>query len=103
MHFFNFRQEVMLPDAGCKPDFLKVHSVHCCGVGFLFLPVFEFPVVEEFADRRIYIRRYFDQVQPRLARGCQSIFYAEEPELLALVVDYADGPRPDAFVNPQFV
>src|SRR5262249_29046377 len=69
---------------------------------FLLL-ILVFPEVHDPANRRHGRRRDFHQVEPFLSRNGQSLRRRHDAELLPVVVDDADFPNSDSFVDSYAV
>src|SRR6185503_10284917 len=69
----------------------------------LLLLVLVLPEIHDAADRRVGRRGNLDQVEPLLLGDRQRLWRRHDAELCAGVVDDADFPDPDAFVDPRAV
>src|SRR2546421_4789572 len=96
---------VVLRGVGPKLDFLQLRTAAALAlfVGLLVQLVLIFPVVGDFADRRVGGGRNLHQIKPAFPRELHCLERLHDTELLTLFVNHPDFARPDAFVYARTV
>src|SRR5258708_3136719 len=92
---------VVLVSARAKLNFLnRDDDLFLFGfVRLLLRQVLKLPIVDDFAHRRIGVRRYLNQVHPFFARGANSVTRVHDPELFTVFGNYAHLRYANTFVN----
>src|SRR5262245_828062 len=70
-------------------------------LGLLLLLVAVLPVIHHPGDRRVGLRRYFDEVEPLVEGVLHRFFRGLDPELVAVVVDQPHLRCADVIVDPR--
>jgi hypothetical protein len=90
-------------DVGPHLDFLDFDDLlPLSGLVGLFLRlVLELAIVEDFADGRLGLRRYFNKVEAGIIRTVQGIIQSDNANVLSCFVNQANGGGIDPFVYPR--
>src|SRR5256714_108900 len=101
VHAAHLDRVIVVIDARAQLDFLDLDDLLLLAgfVFFLLLFVFELAVIEDLADRRIGIRRYFDEIET--GSGCHGERFTapDDPHHLALLVDKAHANAADLVID----
>src|SRR5262249_55732359 len=96
---------IVLRGVGPKLDFLQLRTAAALAlfVGFLVLLILVFPVVGDFADRRVGGGGDFHQGAPPLARPLYWLERLDDAELPSVFVNHPDFASADALVHARAV
>jgi hypothetical protein len=100
----DLRVDVVVVDLGRDPDLLPRHGLLLLlGVlGLLLQVIAVLPEVAHARNRRLHVRSDLDEVVALFLRLRESARGRDDPELLAIGTEKADGRNTDRFVDPQF-
>ena len=100
----DLRVDVVVVDLRGNPDLLPRHGflLFLSVLGLLLEVVAVLPEVTHARDRRLDVRSDLDEVVALLLRLRESARSRDDPELLAIGTEKANGRDADRFVDPQF-
>ena len=91
-HRPHFNIVVVIIDVRAHLDFLDVDCLLLLArlVRLLLRNVFELAVIQNLADRRIGVRRYFDQIHPRLVGPVKALGERHDADHFPIFIDKSD-------------
>ena len=96
----DLRHEVVVADLGAHAELFVLAVVRMAFVLPLLLLVFEFAVVHDPANGRLFLRCNFDEVEADFAGTCKGIRGFDDANDFAFMSDHADGRDADLFIDP---
>ena len=99
----NFEFDVVIACFGAEADFLDLGVVNVGLVVLLLLLVLELAEVHNSADRRLLIRRHFDEIQPGVAGDPHRFVRWDDAQLTAISSDYSDRADPNLLIDAMLL
>src|SRR6266446_9881974 len=101
-HAAHFYIVIVIIDAGAQFDFFNLDDFLLLAgfVLFLLLLVFIFAEIEDFADRRVGVWRYLDEIETGIGGHGQRFVAPDDPHHVATLVDQAYLHHADLAVDP---
>src|ERR1700730_147080 len=101
-HAAHFYIVIVVVDAGAQFDLFDLDDfLFFAGlILFLLLLVFIFAEIEDFADRRVGVRRYLDEIETGIRGHGERFIAPDDPHHVAALVDQAYLHHADLAVDP---